>query len=283
MLRDRYIASLLLTATIFGAPQSIAASVDCNAYRITDQTLTPDTMGAFDFIETKVSPKILELTLVTARNTTLEEFLFADPDLVNRKMLWELCHALNNSSSPKDVAGDRLTKAKADLNQREASSFRGIDSTRPGRQTRNELRYALSNPTGARSQFSPSNTNHLINASFISPVVTEYAQSQYDADKFLREAPFHITEANKYFVIVSSVLERDKAIAEMKRLKKRTPDLEFEVYPPYQGNPNHAIMIATWVPCHIAKQARAIGRARIRKDSFLWRFPDGKQSCTSLR
>lgn len=97
-----------------------------------------------------------------------------------------------------------------------------------------------------------------------------YYLAENNHPEFLREPPFVVTKANKYFVIVSSAPSRDAAIAEMHRLKRKAPQYDFVVYLPYKDNPNYAIMMATWVPYDVARKALELAKRDVKSDAYIW-------------
>ena len=99
------------------------------------------------------------------------------------------------------------------------------------------------------------------------------------SQKYLRDVPFLVTRGNKHFVIVSSVKSYEGALSEVRRLKSRAPQFDFVAYGPYKGNPYHAIMMATWVPYSVAKDALANAREFVNRDSYIWSCPDEGENC----
>jgi len=87
---------------------------------------------------------------------------------------------------------------------------------------------------------------------------------------FIRELPYVVNKANKHFVMVASVGSPQDAINEAKRLKRRAPQFDFVAYSPYAGNPSYAIMMATWVPWTVAKQALADAQKYVNSGSLIW-------------
>jgi hypothetical protein len=87
---------------------------------------------------------------------------------------------------------------------------------------------------------------------------------------YLRETPFVVTDANKNFVMVSSVSSEQDAIKEVKRLKRRAPQFDFIAYGPYRGNPSYAIMMATWVSDSVAAAALKDAKEFVSAGSIIW-------------
>lgn len=105
------------------------------------------------------------------------------------------------------------------------------------------------------------------------------SEGEAKANTWLKAPPYVVTEANKYFVIVSSVRTFEQAVQEVRRLKRRAPELDYVVYGPYQDNPNHAIMVATWLNRADAEFALEQTRAVLRMDARLWRCPREGEQC----
>lgn len=87
---------------------------------------------------------------------------------------------------------------------------------------------------------------------------------------YLRETPYVVTDANKDFVMISSVGSQEDAIKEVKRLKRKAPQFDFIAYGPYRGNPNFAIMMATWVSNSVAQAALKDAQKYVSRGSMIW-------------
>lgn len=99
------------------------------------------------------------------------------------------------------------------------------------------------------------------------------------ARDYLRETPYVVTRANKYFVMVASVGSLEDARSEAQRLKRKAPQFDFVVYSPYDGNPNYAIMMATWVPRDVAEAALADAKEFVSRGSIIWSCRSEGDSC----
>lgn len=104
-------------------------------------------------------------------------------------------------------------------------------------------------------------------------------QAQFTETRYLWESPYVLTDGNKHFVIVASVLDGNAAIAQANRLKRRNPELDFAVYAPYFANPYHGIMMAAWVDLPTAREALAIARQSIAPDSYIWSCQSDGRFC----
>lgn len=97
--------------------------------------------------------------------------------------------------------------------------------------------------------------------------------------KYLRDVPYLVTRGNKHFVIVSSVKSHRGALSEIRRMKSRAPQFDFVAYGPYKGNPYYAVMMATWVPYSVAKEALTNARQFVNSDSYIWSCPSEGDNC----
>jgi len=96
---------------------------------------------------------------------------------------------------------------------------------------------------------------------------------------YLRDVPFVVTEANKYFVMVASVRTLEDAQSEAARLKRKAPQFDFVAYAPYKGNPSFAIMMATWVPRSVAEAALAEAKEHVSSGSIIWKCRQEGDRC----
>jgi hypothetical protein len=87
---------------------------------------------------------------------------------------------------------------------------------------------------------------------------------------YLRDAPYVVTRANKYFVIVGSVSTLEAGLAEMDRLKRRAPNYDFVLYEPYGDNIRYGIMMATWVSFDVARKVLALAKRNVNPQSYIW-------------
>lgn len=94
--------------------------------------------------------------------------------------------------------------------------------------------------------------------------------AQFRATSYLREAPYVVTDSNKYFVIVASAISASEARSKMYELKRRNPNFDFVVYAPYGNNPYRGIMMASWVDRATAHEVRALARRYVASDSYIW-------------
>jgi hypothetical protein len=96
---------------------------------------------------------------------------------------------------------------------------------------------------------------------------------------FLRDPPFYVNDSNKYFVIVGSARTREEGLRLMNRLKSKAPQYDFALYEPYGDNPYYGVMMASWVPHHVAMEALRLARRDVAHDAYLWACRSSGQSC----
>ncbi len=96
---------------------------------------------------------------------------------------------------------------------------------------------------------------------------------------FLRDAPFYVTDANKYFVMVGSAATKDEGIRLMNKLKAKAPQYDFVLYAPYGANTYYAVMMATWVPKDVAKEALRLAQRDVARDAIIWACRSSGDSC----
>lgn len=97
--------------------------------------------------------------------------------------------------------------------------------------------------------------------------------------EFLRDAPVFVNNSNKYFVIVGSSSTKEDGISLMNRLKKKAPAYDFELYEPYGENSHYGVMMATWVPYDVAKEALQLARRYVAPDALIWSCRSSGDSC----
>lgn len=96
---------------------------------------------------------------------------------------------------------------------------------------------------------------------------------------FLRDPPFYVTDANKYFVIVGSAQSRQQGLSLMNRFKAKAPQYEFALYGPYGDNPYFGVMMASWVPRDVAAEALRLARRDVVPDAYLWACRSTGERC----
>ena len=96
---------------------------------------------------------------------------------------------------------------------------------------------------------------------------------------FLRDPPFYVNDANKYFVIVGSARTREEGLRLMDQFKSKAPQYDFALYAPYGDNPYYGVMMASWVPHDVALEALRLARRDVARDAYLWACRSSGQSC----
>lgn len=96
---------------------------------------------------------------------------------------------------------------------------------------------------------------------------------------FLRDPPFYVNDSNKYFVIVASAGSESEGRRMLAKLKAKTPQYDFVLYAPYGSNRFYGIMMASWVPLSVAREALELARRDVTRDAFLWACRSSGQGC----
>jgi len=127
--------------------------------------------------------------------------------------------------------------------------------------------------------------NPIVLASTDSNIALLLARNEEDYDLptheagYLRAPPFYINDFNKYFVIVGSARSREEGVRLIERLKSLAPQYDFALFDPYGENSNYAIMIASWVPLAVAKEALQLARRDVAHDAYIWACRSSGAEC----
>lgn len=95
---------------------------------------------------------------------------------------------------------------------------------------------------------------------------------------WLRDPPYVINNANKYFVIVGSFANEKNVKEAVIKLKNKAPQYDYVAYEPYSNNSFYAVMIATWVPYSLANELVQKAKIDIAQDSFIWQCPPSEEN-----
>jgi SPOR domain len=198
-----------------------------------------------------------------------DEFPKADVDVTLRRMLQEFCRIVWAAA---DLAADNKV---ARVRTAEDEILKRVEG--PAEVARTNSRIRSSGPAPLREPV-------LAAVPAINPVRwtvggVELTQAGATNEEFLRDPPAYVNESNKYFVIVGSVPSEQGAVRLMNRLKAKAPKYDFVVYMPYGGNPNYAVMMATWVSKEVADKALRAARAEVVSDAYLWACRSSGESC----
>lgn len=215
-----------------------------------------------------------DVRLRPERNRLLINFAFANQQFVIDSFYTKYCSLIAESrfELDKKTQAVKLNKAQEDLYFRVPFPPPVFDS-----------RVNISNTP---SEIEPS--AHFMLAAYAGPISGEPLSSTADTvnhgdsehlNAWLKAPPYVVTEANKYFVIASSVLTYEQALQEAKRLKRRAPELDYVVYGPYGDNPYHAIMVATWLSKAEAVSALQQTKKALRMEAVIWACPNEGDYC----
>jgi hypothetical protein len=72
---------------------------------------------------------------------------------------------------------------------------------------------------------------------------------------YLRDPPLYVTVYNRWFVIVASPATKEEGFRRLKEIRRKAPQYDFVLYPPYPPNTHYSIMMASWVPKSVAEKA----------------------------
>ncbi|NEO33766.1 MAG: hypothetical protein F6K36_25765 [Symploca sp. SIO3C6] len=85
---------------------------------------------------------------------------------------------------------------------------------------------------------------------------------------------------NSFFTIVDSYKNKEEAEARKTEIQKNNPDLEIQVFRPYNGNPYYGVMASSWTSREKALEICIIAKERgIAPDAYVWTFSDHYIPC----
>lgn len=218
-----------------------------------------------------------ELPFLSIRNTLLSEFPFANQKFIIDSFYVNYCQLLGEErfALSEETQVSRLAVAKDKLYKRVPFPPTLVDTRNISVLDKGFLFiHSEAELQAYQGQF--------LNVSSGKPVVNPNSAevlTNNNAQGWLRDPPFYITKANKYFVIVSSVKSYESARQEVARLKRKTPQYDFVAYAPYGTNSFHAIMLATWLSHAQAQEVLLQAQKWVNKGSFIWSCPSGGESC----
>jgi hypothetical protein len=83
-----------------------------------------------------------------------------------------------------------------------------------------------------------------------------------------------------FFTIVGSYQNPEEARVRAKEIKSNNPDLNMQVFNPYQGSSYYAVMAATWTSKEKAMEICSIARRKgIARDAYVWSFSNSYIPC----
>ena len=241
---------------------------------------------------------------VSARNEILDRIppvRTRNQRLIVRRMLVVYCEIIFSRATPDDDAKlDQLNRLTAQVSS--AEPFRPV--ARTGREQQARWQRSLQ-PREPAFQVSATWYENDTDTHFVrvgSPQregTTSSSESASDVSRFddddwfdefesefLAGAPYVVNDTNKYFVIVGSAASKSAGVKMMNKFKMASPEHDFALYPPYRGNLNYGVMIASWVSRDVAMKAQAEGLEVAKKalkddfkekrdTPFIWCYPTG--------
>lgn len=93
------------------------------------------------------------------------------------------------------------------------------------------------------------------------------------ATRYIHPAPSLPNQYNSAFVIVASPTSEAEGRRKIDELRRKHPDLDFELYPPYRENPHYGVMLATFASNSEAQSALQVAKRRIDAGSYIWWLP----------
>lgn len=268
-------------ATALGLAIALSAgpvqAMQCPGVSVSADKLDSDTKKGLAELERRFSTYTVDVNFASERTSILIRFAFANQKLLIDVFYSKYCELLAdpNLNLPPSEQEERLTIAKSELYAKVpfspiVAATKDLSSV-PDRFTPIQLARADTELFDRRPRASDVDFTNILSLAA--------ANSSGGEMEYLRDAPFVVTKANKHFVMVASASSLDAAIREMNRLKSKAPQYDFVVYGPYQGNPNYAIMMATWVPFAVAKDALENAKKDVSPGSMIWSCRSEGDSC----
>jgi hypothetical protein len=90
--------------------------------------------------------------------------------------------------------------------------------------------------------------------------------------RYLQPPPPVLTKENSCFTIVHSAESEEAGRAKIEQLRKKCPNLDFELYAPYGSNTYWGVMLASFVSRSRANEALQVARSQIDPSSYIWTF-----------
>jgi len=241
------------------------------------EELYEDDKACLAILDERFSSYSLDINFLSDRNYLLSTYPYANQKFVIDTFFVKYCHLTVETrwDLSEDERMERLEAAKKQLYTRVPFPAPIVDSRNLYSKRYLSKIYVASNSLDKfflpRQFSSDARDQYVLNGN--SPGEPE---TTFD---YLRESPFFVTKANKFFVIVSSVKSYDDALKEIRRLKAKAPQFNFVAYAPYKDNPYYGILMATWVRYSVAKEALENAKKFVKSDSYIWSCPNEGDSC----
>jgi hypothetical protein len=238
------------------------------APKLEASTTSVDTKTALDAVSKILGKVGIDINFRTTRDSVLKDNPRADQVVIVLTMANTLCEMIWSDSALSGA--DKATRFQA-MMQDMLSRALGptpVARTDSGKQSWRDGRKGLIVLASSDSS---------------APLLVAQKEPDFELPKpqtgFLRDPPFYVNDANKYFVIVGSARTRQDGLRLMNQLKSKTPQYDFALYAPYGDNPYYGVMMASWVPRDVAAEALRLARRDVARDAYLWACRSSGQSC----
>ena len=269
----------IATFIVFASSHHSVIASECPTVAMPEQ-INQDTQNCLSQLEASFPSYDLDTNLESERNYIIMENSRADQPVVIGVFFFKYCELVKEPrwNLTSDSQRQHLELARKKLYNQVPFAPPVIDSR--------TLTHFLSDPQMQfvtsfgyeDSQVQYANLRNIDEGISVQPV-DHHVDEPDKSVNYLREVPFVVTDANKNFVMVSSVKSEQDALKEVKRLKRKAPQFDFVAYAPYRGNPNFAIMMATWVSDSVAKAALEDAKTFVNTDSIIWSCRDRGSYC----
>jgi hypothetical protein len=266
--RLRCLSSVLATLLMLGGQHVFAQQNPCPAPpNLEASTTSLETSTALDAVSKVLAKVGIDINFRSTRDSIFRDNPSADQAIIVLTMANTLCEMI--WSDPSLSGAEKATRFQSMM---EGMLSRALGPTPVAR-----------TDTGETGQLGRPLRKIMLASLDTSALILAGNEPQFELPKsqtgFLRERPFYVTIANKYFVIVGSAKSRETGINLMKRLKAKAPQYDFALYAPYGSNPYYGVMMATWVPKDVALEALEAARRDVVPDAYLWACRSTGDSC----
>jgi hypothetical protein len=238
---------------------------------------TVDTKTALDVLSKVISNVGIDIDVRRERDSILKNNPRADQTIIVLTMASTLCGMIaSDASLSGSQKAERFQTMMIDVMVRASG---------PAPVARTDEKHSQDDRNGPRRWFAASpiigdpRRLHQVHAPVVTLAGDEAGQPSPSKTGFLRQVPFYINDANKYFVIVGSAPSEEAARKLLTRLKTKAPQYDFVLYAPYGGNTNFAIVMACWVPRSVALEALRFAQRDVAQDAYLWACRSSGDSC----
>lgn len=269
-IRRLSVLCLIFVANMMTAP-TLAGAQSCEDFLTTSQDVQEPAKSAIQYLErgSVFSPQVDLISLRTEVVSAYDVRTRAGQTWVNRRIEYEHCL----TSLAAGVSAAQLNARMKDM--------REILYRNAGRGPILTTTY-LDRPKTRTTLTRHAPWAYRIDASYDLDAADGWARlwtAQAQKPSYIFETPFVVIEGNRYFVIVASIIDRQRALAKAEDLNRSVDELTFVVYPPYRDNPHHSVMAATWVDEETAYKVRGLAQSLVASDSYIWACPRNSTFC----